>query len=59
MNGRVEKWDHLQNVGNSGTSDGFNHLDLSVFKGGEWAEKSVNYNPQRFFPNVPFTGKTS
>jgi len=33
---RVEKWDHLQDVGNSGTSDGFNHLDLSVFIGGEW-----------------------
>jgi len=60
MNGRVEKWDHLQNVGNSGTSDGFNHLDLSVFIGGDWAKNAERqFNPQRLFPNVPFTGKTS
>lgn len=36
---RVEKWDNLQNVGSSGTSDGYNHLDLSVFLTGNWADK--------------------
>lgn len=58
---RVEKGDHVGFVGNTGNSTG-PHLHFSVFYGGGdnyWAGNGSCINPQRFYPNIPFTGETS
>ncbi len=58
---RIEKGYHIGFVGNTGDSTG-PHLHFSVFYGEDgvnWAGSGNCINPQRFFPDVPFTGYTS
>lgn len=58
---RIDKGYHIGFVGNTGNSTG-PHLHFSVFYGEDgvnWADSSNCINPQRFFPDVPFTGETS
>lgn len=58
---RIDKGYHIGFVGNTGNSTG-PHLHFSVFYGGGdnyWAGSGNCINPQRFFPDVPFTGETS